>query len=339
MIRWITWADFQDLYLQTKWSCFKVILRTLRLTGKGRTLSRWNNHVNMPINWYDLPYVVKYVQKNLTGDGNTPYAAYVMDKYFRGKGRVRILSPGCGAGVKEFQFAKHPSVERIDGFDISEVRIEEANRRAARMNVSNARFFMGDIYDLKVEEKYDLIVFDSCLHHFDNLDVLMDKVIGYLKPEGLLVIVEFTGPSRYQFHPRHVEKCNEALKLIPKSHRTFLRSSLVKKRIWAPGYIRMYLSDPSEGIRSGEILPTLRRKFEMLEEKKVGGDLLAPLLKGIVHHYMENDASNHILDRLFEFEKGYLDAVPWANYTFGVYSPKAVAAAPALDVAEGVIAR
>jgi SAM-dependent methyltransferase len=257
----------------------------------------------------------------------------VLDKYFRGGRKIRILSPGCGVGVKEFQFAGHPCVERIDGFDIADVRIAEANRRAKAMGISNARFSVGNIYDLKVEERYDLIVFDSCLHHFDNLDVLMDKIISYLKPDGLLVIAEFTGPTRYQFTRRHVEKCNEALKLIPESHRTFLRSALRKRRIWAPGWIRMYLSDPSEGIRSGEILPTLHRKFEVLEEKKAGGDLLAPLLKGIVHHYMENDASNPILDRLFAFERNYLDGQPTGNYTFGVYSPKPVTASAAAGVA------
>jgi hypothetical protein len=93
----------------------------------------------------------------------------------------------------------------------------------------------------------------------------------------------------------------------------------------------MYLSDPSEGIRSGEILPAIHRKFEVLEEKKVGGDLLAPVLKGTVHPYMENDASNGILDRLFEFERAYLETIPTANYTFGVYAPKAgaVASTPA----------
>ena len=85
----------------------------------------------MLINWYDLPYVVKYVQKNMTGDENTGYAGYVVDRFFQGRTDIRLLSPGCGVGVKEFQFAKHPAVERIDGFDIAPVRIEEASRRAA----------------------------------------------------------------------------------------------------------------------------------------------------------------------------------------------------------------
>lgn len=331
MKRWITRADFQDLYLQAKWSSFKTILRTLRLTGKGRTFSRWNNHVSMPINWYDLPYVLKYVQKNMTGDENVGYAGYVIEKFFRGRSGLRILSPGCGIGVKEFRFAKHPAVGRIDGFDIAPVRIAEARRRAAGMNLANANFFVGDIYDLQVGEPYDIVLFDGCLHHFDKLDCLMEKVMGCLKPDGLLVIFEFTGPNRYQFDAGHVETCNQALQLIPETHRTFLRSSLVKTKVWAPGYLRMYLSDPTEGIKAGEILPAIHGKFDVLEEKKIGGDLLAPVLKGTVHHYMEDDASNHILDRLFAFERNYLQGIPRANYTFGVYTPKAPAPKPAVE--------
>jgi len=84
----------------------------------------------------------------------------------------------------------------------------------------------------------------------------------------------------------------------------------------------MYLSDPSEGIRSGEILPAIHKQFNVLEEKKFGGDLLAPILKGTVHHYLEKEDSNHILDKLFEFENNYLKSMASANHTFGVYSPK-----------------
>ena len=46
---------------------------------------------------------------------------------------------------------------------------------------------------------------------------------------------------------------------------------------------------------------------------------------------MEDDASNHILDRLFEFERNYLQGIPRANYTFGVYIPKAPAPEPAVE--------
>jgi ubiquinone/menaquinone biosynthesis C-methylase UbiE len=322
MIRLVTPSDFLDIYLQAKWSYFKTILRTLRISGKNRTLSRWNRHTNMQINWYDVPYVVKHVQKNITGNGEIDYATYLVEKYFKGRSNIRMLSPGCGVGVKELQFAKISAFERIDGFDIAPARIQEAQKRSAALGLSNTNFFVGDIYDLKVEEKYDILLFDSCLHHFDNLDVLLEKVKTYLKPDGLLVIVEFTGPNRYQYTAGHVKKCNEALKLIPKTHRVFLKSSLVKQRVWAPGYIRMYLSDPSEGIRSGEILQAIYKQFNVVEEKKLGGDLLAPVLKGTVHHYIGNENSNHILDKLFEFENRYLKTLPQANHTFGVYLPK-----------------
>lgn len=322
MIRLLTPSDFLDFYLQAKWSFFKTILRTLRISGRNRILSRWNKHTNMQINWYDVPYVVKHVQKNITGDGEIDYANYLAGKFFQGRTNIRMLSPGCGIGVKELQFAKIPAFARIDGFDIAPARIQEAQKRAAALGLTNANFFVGDIYDLKVGEKYDIVLFDSCLHHFDNLDALLEKVKGYIKKDGLLVILEFTGPNRYQYSSKHVQKCNEALQLIPRTHRVFLKSSLVKHKVWAPGYLRMYLSDPSEGIRSGDILPAIHKRFHVLEEKKLGGDLLAPVLKGTVHHYTENENSNHILDRLFEFENDYLKSLPHAYYTFGVYSPR-----------------
>ncbi len=322
MIRLFTPLDFLDFYLQAKWSYFKAVFRILHISGKSRILSRWNNHTNLQINWYDVPYVVKYVQKNITGDAETDYATYLIERFFKGRKNIRMLSPGCGVGVKELQFAKISAFEKIDGFDIAPTRIGEAQKRALALGLSNTNFFVGDIYDLKVGEKYDILLFDSCLHHFDNLDSLLEKVKSYIKPDGYLVILEFTGPNRYQYTTDHVRKCNEALRLIPKTHRVFLKSSLVKQKIWAPGYIRMYLSDPSEGIRSGEILPAIYRQFNVVEEKKIGGDLLAPVLKGTVHHYIGNDDSNSILNKLFEFESNYLKSLTYANHTFGVYSPK-----------------
>ncbi len=333
MIRWITWSDFQDFYLHAKWSFGRSVFRVLRLTGRGRILSRWNSQAHLTINWYDVPHVVRYVQKNVTGDGNTPYARYLLEKFLPGRNGIRILSPGCGIGVKEFLFARLPGVGHIDAFDIAPVRIAEARRRADAQGLTNLRFFVGSIYDLPVAERYDIVLFDGCLHHFDKLDALMENVLAWLKPDGLLVIFEYTGPTRYQYSRAHVEKCNEALQLVPDTHRVFLRSSLRKNRIWAPGYLRMYLSDPSEGIRAGEILPAIRRRFRALEEKKVGGDLLAPVLKGTVHHYLKDDASNPILERLYEFERKYLAGIPDAHYTFGVYTPKSADAPHQVDTA------
>ncbi len=170
MKRWITFADFQDTYLHAKWSSFQSLFRMLRFTGGSRVLSRWNNHAHLVINWYDIPYVREYAQRNMTGDGQVPYARYVMEKYFGKDSGIRILSPGCGIGVKELQFAALPGVDQIDAFDIAPIRIEQAKRRAEAQGVNNIRFFVGDIYKLEIKEPYDIMLFDGCLHHFEGLD-------------------------------------------------------------------------------------------------------------------------------------------------------------------------
>jgi ubiquinone/menaquinone biosynthesis C-methylase UbiE len=113
-----------------------------------------------------------------------------VDRYFQGRKNIRMLSPGCGVGVKEFQFARIPACERIDGYDIAPARIQAAQKKTEALGLSNTRFFVGNIYDLRVEAKYDIVLFDGCLHHFDNRDALLEKVKGYLKPAPVLKGVE-----------------------------------------------------------------------------------------------------------------------------------------------------
>ncbi len=47
--------------------------------------------------------------------------------------------------------------------------------------------------------------------------------------------------------------------------------------------------DPSESIRSGEILEFLHRTFDVLEEKSMGGTLLSLLFDGIAGNFDEQN--------------------------------------------------
>jgi len=49
----------------------------------------------------------------------------------------------------------------------------------------------------------------------------------------------------------------------------------------------MFLVDPSEAVDSESILPSLHENFKVLEEKKIGGDILLILLKDIAHNFLD----------------------------------------------------
>jgi len=323
MKRLITSADFVDFYFHAKWTHFSKVLRMLHLSNKKRILNRWNTGYQLPINWYDIPMVLNRINFKISGYENIEYSQFILDKYFKDQTGLKLISPGCGGGEKEMRFARFPQFQQIDGFDIAPNRIQTAQKRALEFNLKNTNFFVADIDILdKTDEKYDVFLFDSCLHHFENLPTLMKSVKRCLKDNGLLVILEYTGPNRYQYSDFNIKKANEALKIIPKKYRVYFQSSLVKSSIQAPGFIRMYLSDPSEGVQAGHIIPSIEQEFDAVNEVKIGGDLLAPVLKGIAHHFIDNPDAIPVLEELFAFEDAYLKTIPVANYTFGVYKPK-----------------
>ncbi len=79
----------------------------------------------------------------------------------------------------------------------------------------------------------------------------------------------------------------------------------------------MWLGDPSEAVDAESILPSLHGHFKILEEKKIGGNILMPLLKDISPHFLKEEAKPYLY-RLFEIEDRYLINNN-SLLTFGVY--------------------
>ncbi|MGC9025514.1 MAG: class I SAM-dependent methyltransferase, partial [Chloroflexia bacterium] len=63
------------------------------------------------------------------------------------------------------------------------------------------------------------------------------------------------------------------------------RKGLVKNKVFLPTPYDVTSVDPSEAIRSDEILPALRRHLEIIEFKPLGGNILHFLLDGIAHNF------------------------------------------------------
>src|SRR5262249_40390159 len=65
----------------------------------------------------------------------------------------------------------------------------------------------------------------------------------------------------------------------------------------------MNREDPSEAIRSSDILPLLSQFFDVLEVKGYGGAILHPLLEHIAGNFSEDDPEAlYYLESLFELE-------------------------------------
>ena len=320
----ISIGDFVDLYFKLASSnTGRILNRLIPSTNRLRIKKSWNS-INgvVPTNFWLIPLVQKRWNKLITGDENIHYADYVMQKYLMGKEELMMLSPGCGTGNKEIKFSSTNKFKFIEAFDISPKRIEFAKQTAERLGIRNINFLVSDALSFNYEtEKYDIIVFDSFLHHIKNFDEILSKVHASLKQDGLLIINEYVGPSRFQWSNKQLKIANEALKELPDSFRKRWQNNKIKSKIYRPGLLRMFLSDPSEAVKSEIIRAKINSRFKMLEEKDYGGNILQLTLKDISHNFIESsEESIPLLSKMFSIEDKFLEEGNKSDFVFGIYA-------------------
>ena len=299
------------------------LLARLAWGNKAKIIKAWNNtnHVGQT-NWWSIPLVQKRWNSLITGDSNTEYADYLVKKYLHNKNNLSLLSPGCGTGSKELKFAHFSNFQFIEAFDIAPNRIKVAKENAKQFGFKNIQYAISDVFKFNFgKNKYDVVVFDSFLHHIKKLDEIIDKIYHSLKPHGILVINEYVGPNRFQWSKEQLKLSNEALRNLPVFFRKRWRSESKKSKIYRPGLLRMLLSDPSEAANSENILSKVKERFKLLEEKPYGGNILQLTLKDISHNFIgENKEGVELLNALFEIEDNFLSNGNKSDFIFGVYS-------------------
>ena len=141
-----------------------------------------------------------------------------------------------------------------------------------------------------------------------------------MKKEGYLIIFEYAGPQRLQWTKSQLDFSNKLLNEIPEKYKIRLNSNSIKRRIYRPGLWRMLLVDASEAIDSESIIPSIHKHFKIIEEKKIGWDILHLLFKDIAHNFLNKDEETQLLlSYLFEQEDKYLFLNGTSDAVFGIY--------------------
>ena len=84
----------------------------------------------------------------------------------------------------------------------------------------------------------------------------------------------------------------------------------------------MIVADPSECVDSFSIIPAIHERFDIVEEKFYGNNILQSALKDISHHFVElNPIKVKVLHEIFELEDELLKNHP-SDFVFGIYQLK-----------------
>jgi len=272
---------------------------------KERVKSSWAHTTSETSNWWDIPEVGRRNNLLMTGSPELDHQTYLTSKYLTSDRTIEGLSLGCGAGSREVRWTQVCERLKLTCCDISRERISQARANAAEAGLADRLSFkVADVNSMELGRKvYDLILIEGALHHFFPISSVLEKVAEALRDNGLFILNDYIGPSRFQWTASQLEGANRILRMIPENYRVRFGGRGIKKRVYRPGRLSMYLNDPSEAAESGLIEQAVLRRFTLLERKDYGGTLLQLVFKDIAHNFLnEREETKSLLERIFSIE-------------------------------------
>jgi SAM-dependent methyltransferase len=261
--------------------------------------------------WLDWEFIEEeYIRPAVSGDRHVYYLTHFLDTHCPRRPVRAALSLGCGGGNLERGLIAMNAAEVIDAFDVSPESIRLAKQLAEEAGCgSRIHYAVSDINTLILPpRKYDFVIAKMALHHFHGLEHIFAQVRGSLKEGGVFVFNEFIGPNRFQWSDLQLQLMNSILAALPQKNRRSAISGDVLQRIDRPSVAAMIAMDPSEAIRSQEIMPVLQRFFELVEYKPYGGTLLHILLTHLMPTFDQEDEDQAALVKmLFLLERTLIE--------------------------------
>lgn len=301
----------------------KILSRFIPQKESSKIAKAWRHNESPPKNWWDIPQVLERWNYLVTGNTSLSIYEYTAHKYLYNEKELAAFSLCSGTGHNEICWASTKAFSKIEGFDISPERVAAANESAQKLNLSSILGFrVDDAANLNLRpEFYDVIIADGALHHLTPLEEIIKNLKNALKKNGLFILKDFVGPTRFQWTDEQLNSVNKLLNELPSKYKHRLKSNSIKNKHYRPSKLSMILSDPSEAVESSNILNTLGNYFELIEIKPMGGTILQLLFNDIAHNFINNEEETlKWIKFCFDFEDGLLKANKIkSDFVYAVY--------------------
>lgn len=230
----------------------------------------WNNkgeYIGVDLNHYrSNPEICRYMN-----DFNSEIKSMeeCILKYTEGKTDLVCLSLGCGCGHVERSLAKLNIFKEIHACDISDESLQKARKLAVENGFGELiTYFQADLnFDKLPENKYDFVIANICMHHIENLEFAYININKSLSERGIFYQNEYVGDCRFQYGKRLVGAVKTLLKVLPERMKKPNKSC-------RPKFSDMIKYDPSEAVRSNEIIPLTKKYFKVKEMNRIYSGLM-----------------------------------------------------------------
>jgi SAM-dependent methyltransferase len=220
------------------------------------------------------------------------------------------LSLGCGEGALERDLLSKRLCTHILGIDISSEALALAREKAKASGSTGAEYRQGDLNKLDLPAaSFDAAFFHQSLHHVEDLDSCLSATISALRPGALVYFDEYVGPSRADWSMTLIQEASEIFERLPAAVR---RSRRLKLPVdWR---------DPTEAVRSAEILEAVSLHFRITYRRDYGGNFLSVIYPHLRLDPLTAGERASLLQSLIDAEREYLAAGHDSYYTVLVAS-------------------
>jgi ubiquinone/menaquinone biosynthesis C-methylase UbiE len=103
-----------------------------------------------------------------------------------------VADIGAGSGVFSRPLAKAVGPSgKVYAVDIDQKLLDHINQRARQENVANIRTVLGKFEDPAIPAKdVDMAFIHDVLHHIDKREAYLKALAAYIKPQGMVTIIE-----------------------------------------------------------------------------------------------------------------------------------------------------
>jgi SAM-dependent methyltransferase len=290
------------------------VLTKLRSFIGGRFWGRTFAHGGLRT-WMSEEVVRRYVNHSVTGSPNLwpiEWLQTLVPSPF-----TAAVSLGCGEGALERDLLSKGLCTSILGIDISTAALKLAEAKAAAAGLTGARYQEGDLNALELPAAaFDAAFFHQSLHHVEDLDTCLAATVAALRPGALVYFDEYVGPSRNEWSAARIEEASRLFARLPAAVR---RSRRLKLPIdWR---------DPTEAVRSSQILAAVSRHFTVLDRRDYGGNYLSVIHPHLRLGHLTAGERAALLQSIVDAEREHLAAGHGSYYTVLLATPAARARA------------
>jgi len=302
------------------------------LGGGAAAKSAWDNLIDDSSEWRvaknnsgSLQAMHRYYNRQVTGNDGYHYLRYFFDKYLALKPSMTLASFGSGSGFLEPLLYQHGfSGAEVVGYELNPLLVSFANERAALGGWEKLSYKVADLNHPALPlRRFDVGVFFHSLHHVENLEECLESVSKAIRGDGFLLVVEFVGENFQQWTDEQIELAAKILAILPERYRRLIGGA-VKSTARRPSVEEVVFHDPSESVRSKDILDVLDIYFDKIELVSLGGSVLNHVLEGIALNFDESKSGDvRLIECLQSLEQWYEQSgLISVDFVFGVYRPK-----------------